>query len=69
MKTASEVVFIGDGSKWIWNIARHHFPEAVHIVDWYHAEERLWSVGRAVYGEGTPGMKKWVKKRLKKLIK
>lgn len=68
LKTAQEQVFLGDGSKWIWNIADYHFPEAVQIVDWYHAEERLWKVGRAVYGEGTSAMKKWVKKRLKELI-
>ena len=68
LKTAREIVFLGDGSKWIWVIASYHFPEAVQIVDWYHAEERLWSVGRAVYGEGTSAMKKWVKKRLKQLI-
>jgi len=69
LKTAVEVVFLGDGSQWIWNIARYHFPEAVQIVDWYHAEERLWSVGRIVYGEGTSAMKKWVKNRLKQLAK
>lgn len=62
--TAQESVFIGDGSKWIWNIARYHFPEAVHIVDWYHAEERLWTVGRSVYGEGTNATREWVKKCL-----
>lgn len=68
LKTAVEVVFIGDGSKWIWNIAKYQFPEAVQILDWYHAEERLWSVGRAVYGEGTSAMKKWVNERLNQLI-
>ncbi len=67
--TAQESVFIGDGSKWIWNIAKYHFPEAVHIVDWYHAEERLWAVGRSVYGEGTTATKKWVKRRLNHLAK
>ncbi|MHA2119049.1 MAG: ISKra4 family transposase [Candidatus Thorarchaeota archaeon] len=68
LRTASELVLIGDGSKWIWVIANYHFPDAIQIVDWYHAEERLWSVGRAVYGEGTSAMKKWVKERLKQLI-
>lgn len=67
--SAQESVFIGDGSKWIWNIAKYHFPEAVHIVDWYHAEERLWAVGRSVYGEGTTATKKWVKRRLNHLAK
>lgn len=68
LKTAVEVVFIEDGSKWIWNIAKYQFPEAIQILDWYHAEERLWSVGRAVYGEGTSAMKKWVNERLNQLI-
>ena len=50
---------LGDGSKWVWNIANNHFPEAVQIVGWYHAEERLWKVAPAVYGEGSSTMKKW----------
>jgi hypothetical protein len=69
LKTAQEVVFIGDGAQWVWKLARHHFPEAVQIVDFYHALERLWSVGRAIYGEGSKGTKKWVKKRVKHLLK
>lgn len=68
LKTAQELIFLGDGSKWIWNIAKYHFPEAVQIVDWYHAEERLWKVARAVYGEGSSTMKKWVKERLTQLM-
>jgi hypothetical protein len=68
LKTAQELIFLGDGSKWVWTIARYHFPEAVQIVDWYHAEERLWKVARAIYGEGSSAMKKWVKKRLTQLM-
>jgi hypothetical protein len=35
---ASEVVVVGDGAHWIWNLAALHFPEATQIVDWYHAK-------------------------------
>jgi len=69
MRTADEVIFIGDGAKWIWNLARYHFPEAIQIVDFYHATERLWSLGRAIYGEGTKACKEWAKKRVKYLLK
>ena len=69
LKTAGEVIFIGDGARWIWSIASHHFPEAVQIVDFYHAVERLWCIGRAVYGEGSKAARKWVKKRVKHLLK
>ena len=38
---AKEVVILGDGATWIWNLAKAHFPEATHIVDLYHAREHL----------------------------
>lgn len=68
LKTALEVIFIGDGAKWIWKLADYHFPEAVQIVDWYHAEERLWDIGRTVFGEGTEATTEWVQQQLKRLM-
>lgn len=53
-ETAGAGAVLGDGAAWIWNLAAEHFPGAVQIVDWYHASERIWQLGRAVYGEGTP---------------
>jgi hypothetical protein len=38
---AQEVVFVCDGARWIWNLVETYFPQAVQIVDWFHAEERL----------------------------
>ena len=38
---SSTTVFIGDGAKWIWNIADQHFFGATQIVDFYHASEHL----------------------------
>lgn len=43
---ASEVVFVCDGAKWIWRLVERNFPNAVQIVDWFHAEERLENVAR-----------------------
>ena len=34
--TAQEVVFVADGAAWI-GVSEHYFPDAVQIVDWYHA--------------------------------
>ena len=34
-------VVIGDGAKWIWGIAERLFPEATHIVDYWHASEHV----------------------------
>lgn len=34
-------IVLGDGAKWIWNIADQHFPAATQIVDYFHAREHL----------------------------
>ena len=64
---ARAVVVIGDGAHWIWNLAAEHVPQAVQIVDWYHASQYIWNVAKAVYGEGTPLATAWAKARLSEL--
>ncbi len=34
---AQQLVVLGDGAPWIWNLASKHFPTATQIVDLYHA--------------------------------
>jgi hypothetical protein len=46
---AREVVVLGDGAAWIWNLADEHFPGATQIVDWYHASQYLWQAAHAIY--------------------
>jgi len=36
-----ELVFLGDGAVWIWNLVEQYYPQAVQILDWFHAEEHL----------------------------
>ena len=36
-----QLVILGDGAAWIWNLAGQHFPAATQIVDLYHAREHL----------------------------
>ena len=38
---ARVLVFVCDGAVWIWNLIAHYYPNAIQIVDWYHAEDRL----------------------------
>ena len=59
---AKRQVVVGDGAKWIWNTAAELFPNAVCIVDVWHARERLWEVGRAVHGAGTRRCRAWSEK-------
>lgn len=41
------VAVVADGAAWIWQEVAKHFPRAVEILDYYHALEHLWAVGRA----------------------
>jgi hypothetical protein len=36
-----QLVILGDGAVWIWNLAAARFPAATQIVDLYHAREHL----------------------------
>lgn len=55
-----ELVFVCDGAIWIWKLIEHHFPNAVQIVDWYHASEYLPPVAEAVFGKDTPEYHEWL---------
>jgi hypothetical protein len=44
---AAELIFLGDGAEWIWNLVQEHYPEAIQIVDWFHATEYIAPVATA----------------------
>ena len=44
---AQELIFLGDGAEWIWKLVQEHYPEAVQIVDWFHATEYIAPVATA----------------------
>jgi len=50
---AEEVVVIGDGARWVWELAEEHFPGAVQILDFYHASRHLWEAACLIWGEGS----------------
>ena len=48
---AQRVIFLGDGAAWVWEIARTCFPQAVLILDYYHASQHVVALARAIYPE------------------
>jgi hypothetical protein len=67
--SARVVVFLGDGAVWVWKLARINFPQAVCILDYYHACEHLTLLTDALYGEGSAGAKKRYRQWRKALLK
>jgi hypothetical protein len=47
---AEEVLILGDGGPWIWNLAQDRWQEARQLLDFYHGGEHLWELGRACAG-------------------
>ena len=60
LRWAGQVAVLGDGAKWIWKLAGRYFPQAVQVVDWYHAREHLWQLAQLLYGEGTAAAWTWL---------
>ena len=57
---AQQLVFIADGAHWIWRIVTKHFPNAIQIVDWYHASSYLLKIANAAFGDTSPQAKIWL---------
>jgi hypothetical protein len=57
---AEKKVFMGDGSEWIWNIAKLHFPGAIQIVDLFHARQHLWDLARKLYPNQEAEQRRWM---------
>lgn len=57
---AQELIFLGDGAEWIWNLVREHYPEAVQIVDWFHATEYIAPVASAAFATEAQ-QQAWIK--------
>ena len=65
---AKKKVVIGDGAEWIWNVVAEHFPNAIQIVDLYHARQHLWEVARQLYPHEEIKEKAWMKVHQKRLL-
>lgn len=66
---APRQVIVADGAPWIWNLASEHFPDALQILDRYHAKEHLADAAKAIWGpqpESELGQQ-WLQQRFDEL--
>jgi hypothetical protein len=54
-------VIIGDGAKWIWNIADEQFPGAIQIIDLFHAKGTISNAAKAIFGTESEFGAQWAK--------
>jgi hypothetical protein len=60
---AADVSVTADGAEWIWNLADDLFPNAVQIVDWYHATAYLAQAAEALYPSDAAAAQRWQQAR------
>lgn len=62
MEAATQIVFLGDGAAWVWELARVNFPQATCILDFYHAAEHLGTLAESLYAADTSKSKSRAKR-------
>jgi hypothetical protein len=65
---ATDVLAIGDGAVWIWNIVGDRFSGARQRLDPWHALEHLWAVAHALHPEDETAAAGWIKPLQEKLL-
>lgn len=64
---AKQVVVLGDGADWIWNLSAEHYDDATEILDYYHAAGHIWSLARGLYGDESRQGRRWATERCRDL--
>jgi hypothetical protein len=62
-----QLVVLGDGAVWIWNLADELFPAATQIVDLYHAREHVHDLATLATRLLRGHRQDWLAERLKEL--
>ena len=65
---ATDVLAIGDGAVWIWNIVGDRFAQARQRLDPWHALEHLWAVAHALHPDDEAAASAWIKPLKEKLL-
>jgi hypothetical protein len=67
LEKATQIAAVNDGAEWIQGYLDYHCPEAVRILDFAHAAERVCQIGDVVLGEGSAGAEQWRREQLHEL--
>jgi hypothetical protein len=67
VETAGTVAAVSDGAPWCQGFVDRHRPDAVRILDYPHASQRLADVAEAVWGEGCQA-KGWAARQRTELL-
>ncbi len=64
---ARALLALADGASWCWKLIGQRWPQARGLLDYYHASQHLWEMGRALHRQKEEQARLWVKERLHQL--
>lgn len=67
IERSRKVAAVMDGADWQQGFVDYHRPDAVRILDFPHAAQRITGVGQALFGEGSEATHQWIEPRLHQL--
>lgn len=59
-----EIIFLGDGAKWIWDNVDEYYPNCIKILDFYHVSEYVWEVAREGFLDNIDKQNLWVSQQI-----
>ena len=60
--SCEELTSVNDAAAWIGRVTGENYPQAVQIVDWGHAAQRVWAAAQALHGEGSEAAREWAQR-------
>lgn len=64
---ADTQVVLGDGAQWIWRAVFELFPDAIQVLDVFHAKQKIWDLSKLIYGTGTDTGRQWAEATIETL--
>jgi len=66
---AERLIVLGDGALWIWDIVKEHFPNAIEILDFFHATEHLVEFAKIIHANNKTLRDTWMALYREQLLK
>jgi len=64
LQHCSSLSSTNDAAGWIDRITTANFPGIVSIVDWTHADQRVWAAANEAFDQSSPNAQQWVNVQL-----
>lgn len=58
---------VGDGARWIWKVIKEIFPEAIQVLDYYHASEHIYNTAEVIY-DNSEEAQEWAEATITRLF-